>query len=174
MGQIGQMIAASASRTPLYAERLLKDIPAASFARLARPGGLVVQSNHPAFIVGHLSLYPALILAQLGRPAGDAAPPPGYESLFKAGVACQDDPDGRIYPAMDELTTFFYRSTQTAMGAVAEASDAQLLAPNPAEGRSRELCPTIGAVIGFYLNGHAMSHLGQLSAWRRMMGMPAA
>lgn len=174
MGQIGQMIAASASRTPLYAERLIKDISPAAFARLARPGGVVVQSNHPAFILGHLSLYPALVLSQLGRPAGDAAPPPSYEPLFKAGATCQDDPDGRIYPAMSELVPFFFRSTQVAMNAVAEASDEQLLAPNPAEGRSRELCPTIGAVIGFYLNGHAMSHLGQLSAWRRMMGLPAA
>ena len=46
--------------------------------------------------------------------------------------------------------------------------------PNPAEGRMRELFPTIGSVQTFYCGGHMMMHLGQLSAWRRMLGLSAA
>ena len=34
--------------------------------------------------------------------------------------------------------------------------------------------PTVGAAINFYLTGHVMMHAGQISAWRRCMGMPAA
>ena len=41
-------------------------------------------------------------------------------------------------------------------------------------GRSRELFPTLGAVVAFYLAGHVMNHLGQLSAWRRCIGLPPA
>jgi hypothetical protein len=29
-------------------------------------------------------------------------------------------------------------------------------------------------MINFYVGGHMMLHLGQLSAWRRMMGLGAA
>ena len=47
-------------------------------------------------------------------------------------------------------------------------------APNPAEGRMRELFPTLGSVHCFYAGGHMMSHLGQFSAWRRMEGMKPA
>ena len=34
--------------------------------------------------------------------------------------------------------------------------------------------PTKGAALGFYVGGHFMMHMGQLSAWRRAMGMGAA
>jgi hypothetical protein len=40
--------------------------------------------------------------------------------------------------------------------------------------RSREMFPTLGAVVAFYLGGHVMNHLGQLSAWRRCLGLPPA
>jgi hypothetical protein len=45
---------------------------------------------------------------------------------------------------------------------------------NPAEGRMKELFPTIGSVQAFYCGGHMMMHLGQASAWRRMEGLGAA
>jgi hypothetical protein len=38
----------------------------------------------------------------------------------------------------------------------------------------RDLFPTIGAAINFYLIGHVQVHLGQISAWRRGMGLPPA
>ena len=47
-----------------------------------------------------------------------------------------------------------------------------LLPPNPTAGRARELFPTIGAVVAFYLAGHVLNHLGQLSTWRRCIGLP--
>ena len=45
---------------------------------------------------------------------------------------------------------------------------------NPAEGRMKELFPTIGAVSAFLLSGHQMSHFGQISAWRRFVGLGSA
>lgn len=65
----GPMIADSCRLSMGYAERLLKNIPAERFGRLATVGDEVVQSNHPAFIYGHLSLYPSRIVAELGRDA---------------------------------------------------------------------------------------------------------
>lgn len=174
MNTIGAAIAPAGQLALLYAERLLKGIRNEDFARFARPGGTPVASNHPAFIVGHLGLYPAQVLRLLGRPAGPAAVPEGWEALFKNGVECRDDADGRIYPKMEALTHWFFEGYRAALGALAQADDALLSGPNPVEGRMRELFPTLGALLAFYIAGHTQSHLGQLSAWRRMMGLPAA
>jgi len=174
MATLGSIIAASASLTPIYAERLLAGIQAADFARFARPGGVSVVSNHPAFVLGHLAIYPARVMERLGRPVGDAAAPPGFEELFKAGAECRDDPQGSIYPSMQTITDAFFKGYRVATAAIAEAADAQLAGSNPAEGRLRELFPTLGAMMGFYICGHPQMHLGQMSVWRRMMGMPAA
>lgn len=174
MNTIGATIAPAGQLALLYAERLLKGIAPGDFARFARPGGAPVASNHPAFIVGHLGLYPAQVLRLLGEPPGPAAVPEGWEALFKNGVECRDDAEGTIYPKMEPLTRWFFGGYRAALAALAQADDAVLRGPNPAEGRMRELLPTVGAVLAFYVAGHTQSHLGQLSAWRRMMGLPAA
>ena len=54
MGQVGEIIADAANVSQRYAKRLLVGIPADRFARFAAPGKQVVESNHPAFILGAL------------------------------------------------------------------------------------------------------------------------
>jgi hypothetical protein len=174
MSGIGEILAAGATPGVLSARRLLSGVTPQNYARLAAPGGQVVQSNHAAFVFGHLALYPAKILSRLSRPGGATACPESWAALFEAGAECRDDPDGRIYPPLDALTARFFAGYETAAKAVATADDAVLLSPNPAEGRSREMFPTIGAVVAFYLGGHVMNHIGQLSAWRRCIGLPPA
>jgi hypothetical protein len=174
MGRIGPVIGPGAKLGQYAAERILAGVTAENYGRFARPGGVVVHSNHPAFIVGHLALYPQRILQQLGQPVGSAAVPAGYEMLFKFGVECQDDIEGTIYPPFEELKTRFFEGYRAAIAAVEAAPDEAFDVPNPAEGRLRELFPKLGAAINFYLVGHVQVHLGQLSAWRRAMGMPAA
>lgn len=174
MNTIGAAIAPAGQLALLYAERLVKGIRAEDAARFARPGGTPVSSNHPAFIFGHLGLYPVQVLRLLGHAPGPAAVPEGWEALFKNGVECRDDAEGRIYPQWEPLTRWFFDGYRAALAALAKADDALLCGPNPVEGRLRELFPTLGALLAFYVAGHTQSHLGQLSAWRRMMGLPAA
>ena len=174
MSQSSAIIAPGARLSSIYAQRLMTGVTPEMFAKFARPGGVVVKSNHPAFVFGHLSLYPARIMQSLNLPLGATAYPADYEGLFKAGAECQDDPNGTIYPPMKSLMTFFAESYRVAIAAVESASDDVFALPNPVEGRSRELFPTIGAAVNFYLIGHVQNHLGQLSAWRRAMGLPAA
>lgn len=66
---LGNVIADSLQLSLSYAERLLKDISPQQFARFAAPGGKTVESNHPAFTFGHLSLYGPRILTQAGANA---------------------------------------------------------------------------------------------------------
>lgn len=174
MGSIGTILAQTGGITIQYAERLLVGITPQTFARFARLGGAELHSNHPAFILGHLSIYPVRVLTHIGRDATEATPPARYDELFKNGAECRDDPTGTIYPPMAELREFFFRSYRAALAALSEADDATLAGPNPSEGRIKELMPSLGAMLNFFVSGHAQSHLGQLSAWRRAQGLPPA
>jgi len=168
------MLASSGSLALLYAERLLNGVTPQNYARLARPGGVTIQSNHPAFVLGHLALYPPRVMQGVEKPLPRIVPPATYEPLFTHGAECRDDADGTLYPSLDELRGLFFDGYRAAVEAVAAAPDEILLRPNPTAGRMRELFPTLGAMLGFYLSGHVQNHLGQLSAWRRALGMAAA
>ena len=169
---LGHVIADSLQLSLGYAERLLKDIPAQQFGRFAAPGGTLVESNHPAFTYGHLSLYGPRILTHLGRPS--LSVPAGFEALFSKDAKCVDDPAGTIYPSMDVITKAFFDGYRAAADALKEVPDAALQQPHPMEGRMAELFPTFGSLHNFYCGGHLMMHLGQISAWRRMSGLGPA
>jgi hypothetical protein len=172
MGQVANTILASAKLTKRMSEALLKDVTPQQFARLANVGGVTVQSNHPAFVFGHLAIYYPKVLAALGQPA--PSNPPMFEDLFSNGKPCADDPQGNKYPPMQAIITHFNNGYEAATAALAKASDAELAKPNPAEGRMKEMFPTVGEIINFHMGVHPMSHLGQVSAWRRMMGLGSA
>jgi hypothetical protein len=174
VGKIAEMILSGSGLTLDYAERLLVGVTPEMFGKFARPGGVVLKSNHAAFVFGHLSLYSPKVLEHLKRPTAAVACPPGFDAVFKNGVECQDDPTGTIYPPMAAITDQFFRGYRAARAALAETDDALLLSPNPTEGRMRELFPTLGSMLIFYFDGHAQMHLGQVSAWRRAMGLAAA
>jgi len=167
---LGNIIADSLQLSMGYAERLLQNVPAEHFARFARVGGVVVESNHPAFIYGHLSLYAPKVLWQLSAPAPTI--PEHFENLFSKNATCKDDPD--LYPPMDEITAFFFEGHRMMVGALRSTPNATFDKPNPAGGKMAERFPTLGSVQAFYCGGHIMMHLGQMSAWRRMMGYGAA
>jgi hypothetical protein len=169
---LGNVIADSLGVSLGYADRLLAGVSPERFARFATPGGVAVVSNHPAFIYGHLSLYAPKVLLQIGHPA---PPLPGqFEIAFSKDAACRDDPDGDLYPPMEDVLAFFREGYRMVTGALRSTPDEAFDVPNPAAGRMRDLFPTIGSVQTFYCGGHMMMHLGQMSAWRRMEGMPAA
>lgn len=170
---IGPMIADSARLGLAYAERLLKGITADRFARLATVQGQCIHSNHPAFIYGHLSLYPCRIVEQLGRDASSITPSDNFQQRFDHTAECLDDPQGTIYPSMIEITEGFFTAHQLAIEALEQADDSLFTVPNPNEAM-RSKFATVGSMHGFYLGGHLMLHIGQLSAWRRMVGLGKA
>jgi len=169
---LGNIIADTLQLSVGYAERLLKEVPADRFGRFAQIGGTIVESNHPAFIYGHLSLYAPKVLQQIGHPAPSV--PDHFEHLFSKDASCKNDEDGDLYPPMDEITAFFFEGHRMLAGALRGTPDATFEQPNPAEGRMKQLFPTLGSVQTFYCGGHMMMHLGQMSAWRRMQGLGSA
>ncbi len=169
---IGIMIAESAKLSLGYAQNLLKDVPADKFARFAPGQDGLIDSNHPAFIYGHLSLYSPRVVEQLGGDASNLVPTDKFVELFSKDAKCIDDPDGTIYPAMDEITERLVAAQEAAIAAVASATDDALTAAN--ENSMKERFTTVGSMMAFYLGGHFMIHMGQMSAWRRMMGLGPA
>lgn len=155
-----------------YAEQLLQGVTAENFGRLASPGGTLVHSNHPAFVYGHLALYPARVMGFLGGTAPEA--PPEFATLFARGAECVDDADGTVYPAMDVITHSFFSGYRTILDAVPQVSEEVLSRPNPAGGVMAEKFPSVGSISNFMCSGHMMLHLGQISAWRRMQGLGPA
>ncbi len=170
----GSIIAEAASMGPRYAKRLAGDVPPNRFARLASPGGTTIQANHPAFVLGHLSLYPVKVLELLSLDSTPVQPPEGFQQLFSKDATCVDDPQSTIYPAGDRILAFFESSYARAIDALRDASEEQLAADNPVDTPMREVCTSLGSLLAFYMTGHVMIHLGQLSTWRRMEGLPPA
>ncbi len=167
---IGPMIADSARLSVAYARRMLADIPADRFARFAAFEKGEVVSNHPAFVYGHLSIYPSRIIQQLGCDANDFLPSPLYEERFNAKATCVDDPTGEIYPPMAEIVEKMLAGYERAIEVIQSAEDELFLAPNSNEAM-RSRFSTNGSMHAFYVGGHVMLHMGQVSAWRRMIGL---
>ena len=171
---LGNVIADSLELGLGYGQRLLAGVTADRFARLASTGRSPIQSNHPAFIYGHLSLYSSQIISPLGGELTGIELPDSFREVFSKDATCRDDPDGNIYPPMDEVTQLFFKGYRSAVDTLRAADEQILQRPNPSGGRMAELFPTVGSMFAFYAGGHLMMHLGQMSAWRRMTGLGAA
>ncbi len=173
-----QNLVAPARRVAQYAELMLKDVdPAKAGAKPRGANNVVIDTNTPTFVFGHLAIYPARILSLLGRPESEIAAikvPEQWEAMFKAGAPCEDDVENNKYPSLAAVSAHFIRAHAAAMQALETAtSDEPLLAPFPDPAR-REIFPTVGAAVNFLIVGHPMVHLGQVSAWRRCMGLKSA
>lgn len=168
----GLTIADSLQLSLGYAERLLKDVSSDRFARFSSPGGQMVEANHPAFVYGHLSIYAPVMIRQLGGTGPEV--PAGFEEVFSKDADCVDDPDGTVYPAMNQITETFFSGYRAVLEALKSAPDEVFQNPNPLGGGMAEKFPTIGSMHSFYVGGHMMIHMGQMSTWRRMEGLGRA
>ena len=149
-----------------YADALTKTIPADKFAHF--PAKDVVC---PAFYLAHLAIYPHRALAMLGRPDLVVPNPAGWDDRFKAGVEAKPE---HAYPSKDEVMAHFDAGYRAVAKALETAPDSVFAEENPAEGRFKEMFPQKGGAITFLCIGHMQMHLGQVSTWRRVMGLGSA
>lgn len=177
MGQAFERIVVASRRGRMLAEKMLVGVTVQTFARKPRfettSGTKVIDCNHPAFVFGHLSLYPARYYTLLELDPAPVTAPAEFTDLFKAGVECKDDPEGRIYPAMDAITKAFFSGHDAAYEKLLTLDDSALERATPDE-RYRASFPTVGIALTFMLNSHIMMHMGQVSTWRRCFGLPSA
>ncbi len=156
-------IVPAASTSIHYGQLLAESIPAQQFAHMPHPG-----MNHPAFCLGHMVLSANAVLKMLGRE-DLVAEPEGWGDLFEQDVECVEQ-DGR-YPEKDLIVQLYVASHEAAVQVLPTTPEEVFQRENPAEGRFKELAPTIGAAVNFLLVFHHSVHLGQVSAWRRAIGL---
>lgn len=126
----------------------------------------VAGVNHPAWILGHLAYSGDVIVGLLG---GTKTLTPEWNTRFNPGsklTAVRSD-----YPKRDELMHVLEERFETARKLAAAATVEQVSAPTP-NPRMKDKLPVVGNVITLLLTAHFGVHLGQLSAWRRMIGLP--
>lgn len=173
MTSIASIIIPGTKIVRAYAERLVKDIPSEKFARTPEVGGITIVLNHPAFNFGHLSLYPGRLVPFLAIEASGLTVPATYEDLFKDGTPCVDDVACDHYPSKDEILATFFSRYETLLTRLVDVPDSVFLA-SMEDPKRKERFPTNGAFAAYLLSAHLNGHLGQVSAWRRCMGMPPA
>ncbi|UCG16922.1 MAG: DinB family protein [Phycisphaerales bacterium] len=152
----------------VYARRLVADVPDEWMARSAGPG----HENHPAFALGHLVIASAIAAEILGL---DRDVPPGWAELFeRQGPGDRRFPSevAEAYPPKHELLAALMRQHERVTAGIRNADPTTL--ETPFKWRLNEWMPTTGGVLTFLCTAHEALHLGQLAAWRRAMGLPAA
>lgn len=145
-----------------YALALLEDVTDAQF--VTRPGGTM---NHAAWILGHVSLYhPAAVKLLRGEPLDD----PADDRLFGFRG---DGPIDSIEPYGNKhlLVERFEAGHEEVAQAILNANTDALTQP-PSLPRWAEMYPTVEFMLPDLLLFHESMHIGQISTWRRAVGLP--
>lgn len=150
-----------------YAHTLVADLDEKQMQTSAGPG----HENHPAFTLGHLCIASAMICEDLGL---ERDLPAGWAELFeRAGPADRQLPQAQsVFPSKQALLDELVRQHERVVAAL---RDADLTAFDGAMKwwLDRWMPSGLEAIV-FLCTSHEAMHLGQLAAWRRAMGLPAA
>lgn len=144
-----------------YFRKLIDGIPDERMVEQPMPG-----VNHPAWILGHLAWS-----TDRGRWVLGLEPEFPADWTEKFGFGSTASADRGDYPSRDELIAAVERGFERLREQVAAASPEVLARPSP-NPRTKDQLPTVQDALAFLLTGHPATHLGQLSTWRRMIGLP--
>jgi hypothetical protein len=144
-----------------YCRMLVGDLADERLAEQPLPG-----VNHPAWVLGHLAYSTDVATGLLG---GAKVLPEGWASRFGGGSklsASRSD-----YPSKEELLRAVEQGFERVRGQAPAATAEQLARPTNNTFLKGAL-PTTKELVAFLMTGHMAVHLGQLSTWRRMIGLP--
>ena len=145
-----------------YAKKLMADIADDKMCVQPSPG-----VNHAAWVLGHLAFVFDSMIRVFDQKS---TMPPEWTELFN--LASKPSGDRARYPSKAALMETYeatYRRLADAVRAAPPESFAREF-PNP---KLRPMLPTVGVAMVHILATHHGLHLGQLSAWRRMQGLPS-
>lgn len=144
-----------------YAQRLVGDLSEERMVHMPA-GGM----NHPAWVLCHLNAYHGVIEALVQRRVFDD--PKGH----RFGMQSKPVTDASVYPGKGELIESFAAGHGRVVSAL-QAADPAVLGDAVSLERWRGVMPSVGAALGYLMLVHEATHLGQLSAWRRVQGLPS-
>lgn len=141
--------------------KMVADVAPADMCR--QPNGIV---NHAAWQIGHVAFVRASMVQLLGSSVDL---PADWAGLFAPGTTPSGD--AGMYPAKEELLAAFDRAQRRVVEVAKEASADTLGRPTPIP-QIRAMFPTLRHLVAGMLTTHDGMHLGQLSVWRRVQGLP--
>lgn len=130
---------------------------------IAQPNGIM---NHPAWVMGHLTYTCQL----LGGAIGLAPWLPG-DWAERYGTGSVPVADAGLYETKRNLLAILDDAQMRIARAVEEMDDSRLDEPFPDEAYL-DVFPTMRHALTQVLVGHTANHIGQVSVWRRAMGLP--
>jgi len=123
-------------------------------------------SNHPAWVLSHLNVYHPVIRSIIkGETFED---PKGHPF----GMLSKPEATRDIYASKEELVVAFVNGHTQITELLANADDS-IFAQNVQLERWKDLMPTAGIALPYLMFNHENGHLGQVSAWRRIQGLPS-
>ena len=131
---------------------------------VAQPVGI---RNHPAWLIGHLAYSCQLLGGVIGVPEWLSA-----DWAARFGTGSEPVADSGRCPTKDDALAVLRDAQSRITRAVEGLDDARLDQPFPDESY-RDVFPTVRHALTQVLVGHTAFHVGQLSVWRRAMGLPA-
>ena len=143
-----------------FANLLVADIDDDQMARQPHPG-----MNHPAWVLGHYAIGADFVAQLLGQPM---LTDDDWMATF--GPGSTPTSDRSAYPSRDALLEVVNNTHVRAIEFMATATPEQLAAANETP-FFPDVFPTVGDLLTHLLTTHAALHLGQLSAWRRCVGL---
>jgi uncharacterized damage-inducible protein DinB len=122
--------------------------------------------NHAAWVLSHLGVYRPIIAALV---RGEVFPDP-HDHVY--GMKSVPLPDRSAYGSLEEMRQRLEAGKLAVVAALESATDEAWSAPVTLA-RWQPRWSSVGMAVSFLLLCHENMHLGQLSAWRRAMGMAA-
>lgn len=137
------------------------DVSPADMVR--QPAGL---PNHPAWVIGHLTLTCQQVAEVLGLPPWLA-----HHYAGRYGTGSRPVADPSAYEAKTEALAALADAQARLTDVVSTLDRRRLDEPFP-DPAYAEAFPSIGHFLTQVLAGHTAYHVGQVGAWRKALGLP--
>lgn len=144
-----------------YARKLVADLSEDQMAVQPAPG-----MNHPAWVLSHLNVYHPVIEHVIKGEMFDD--PKGHPF----GMQSKPVADRSVYASKDELVSAFVAGHERVERALRLATDT-LWSQAVVLPRWQQFMPTAGVALPYLMLVHENTHFGQVSAWRRVQGLPS-
>ena len=148
-----------------YAPKLVADLSEEQMVAQPAPDH-DAPANHPAWVLSHLNVY-LPVMASIIK--GEAFEDP-KEHQF--GMQSKPEASRDVYAATEELLQKFVAGHEQVAELLGNADDS-VFATQVKLPRWEKVMPNAGCALPYLMFNHENGHLGQVSAWRRIQGLPS-
>jgi len=148
-----------------YAVKLVSDLSQDQMTLQPAPTDKA-PANHPAWILSHLNVYIPVICNIIDGKTFDDP------KAHQFGMDSKPEADASIYASKEDLIQEFVAGHEKVTN-VLKSADPACMDQDIVLERWKSIFPKSGIALPYLMLLHENCHLGQLSAWRRIQGMPS-